>query len=396
MGVQIHDDERGHWFQVNSKKLTGNKRPKTFFGHGSAAKKACADAAALIKQKIGEGKFSIKKDAERKTLKEAGDALFTPNGHRRDSTLRSYAFALEHVYPTLGHKQVGDITVGDIEALLAGWRKDAKGTIALRLNVLATLLNHCARKGIIQRSPIGDLERAFKRGLRKRDTVGRVRALSRSSLMTTLDALAAHNPTRQFTVFWLLLCRTGLRIGEAMGLQWDDVDLEARRILVQRAVYEGKSGPTKTGESRYVDLSEELALALDALRDEQTDKSGAEWIFSSPRFPEKPASYLFWLKHLTAATKKLKLGMKVTPHLFRHTYASQLLQAGVQITYVAAQLGHARVSMTLDIYSHFLPTDDSSPVNLLDGGAAHPRRSFASVSAISDHANHSRHNKLTA
>ena len=132
-----------------------------------------------------------------------------------------------------------------------------------------------------------------------------------------------------------------------MGLQWDDVDLETRRILVQRAVYEGKSGPTKTGESElFVDISEELALALDQLRDEQTDKSGAEWIFSSSRFPEQPASYLFWLKHLTAATRKLKLGMKVTPHLFRHTYASQLLQAGVQITYVAAQLGHARVSMT--------------------------------------------------
>ena len=414
MGVQIHDDEKGHWYQINNKKLTGGLRPKAHFGFGPAAKKACAESAAEVKKKIAAGKFSIKGDNEKKTLREIGDALLVSGGHRRDSTLTSYADVLTHIYPALGTREVGLITVDDIKALLALWRTEgaSKNSIKLRLNVLGVLINHCVREGILSHSPILKLEPAFRRSLRKRDTVGKVRAMSRTQLDQALDALEAYQRDTQvypsslaFSAFWLLLGRTGLRIGEAMALQADDIEMEratgqtCRRLLVQRRWYKGDDGPTKTSESRYVDLSDELAEHLDALLAEQTDKSGVEWIFTSSRSAEVPASYAYWRKHLIEATKQLKLGMKMSPHLFRHTFASQMLQEGgmKRLKYVSQQLGHAQTSMTLDTYAHFIPSEDHvAPVNTLDTGRALPRRSHASIRAISKYANHSRRKQLAS
>lgn len=404
MSVKIYDDEKGHWYQINNKKLTGGARPKSHFGFGPAAKKACAASAAEVLKKIAEGKFSIKSDDQKKTLQEAGDGLFVAGGHRRESTLDSYANALEHIYPDLGNKQISAITVDDIKSLLGRWRKTAPGSIKLRLDVLGTIFNHCVRKGWITRSPLAELEPAFKRALRKRDTVKTVRAMSPTQLDAALDALQRYNAALVFNVFWLLLGRTGLRISEAMALQPNDIEQErapgktCRRILVQRAVYKGKIGPTKTGESRYVDLSPEIARDLDQLLD-TTNMGGEDFIFASPRDPETPASYLYWRKHLLLATKQVRLGMKMSAHLFRHTFASQLLSQGENnLLYTSLQLGHARPSMTLDVYGHFLPPKDNvAPVNSLDTGrAALPPRSLAVVSGHGAKANSTRRKHLAA
>lgn len=400
MSVKIHDDEKGHWYQV----FHNGERPKSHFGHGPAAKKQCAESAAKIVQKIKEGKFSIKSDDEKKTLQEAGNDLFVPGGHRRDSTLETYGFALEHVYPELGAKMIGEITTKHIETLLATWRKDAKGSVALRLNVLNVILNHCVRKGWIARNPVAGLELAFTRGLRKTDKVKKRRAMSGTQLDAVLDAIQAYNSALIFYVFFLLLGRTGLRISEAMALQPDDIEPEivpgqtCRRVLVQRAFHKGKIGPTKTGVSRYVDLSPEITLEIDQLLDELTC-GGEDFIFASPRNPEAPASYLYWRKHLLAAAKHIRLGFKLTPHIFRHTFASQLLASGDRVlTYTSEQLGHAKPSMTLDVYGHFLPPKDNvAPVNSLDTGrASHPRRTHAPVLVHGNKANSQRRKGLAA
>jgi integrase len=399
MSVKIHDDEKGHWYQV----FHNGQRPKSHFGFGPVAKKTCAASAAEVLKKIAQGKFSIKTDDELKTLKEAGDDLFVPSAHRRDSTLDSYGYALEHIYPTLGAKMIGEITTKDIEALLTRWRTDAKGSIELRLNVLNVILNHCVRKDWIRRNPAAGLEPAFKRSLRKRDKVKTRRAMSTTQLDTVLDAVQAYTDSALFYVFWLLLGRTGLRISEAMALQPDDIEVEmasghsCRRILVQRAFHKKRIGPTKTGLSRYVDLSPEIAGALDRVLDEFRG-SGADWIFPSPR-TDMPLSYLYWRNHLVAATKQVRLGMKLTPHIFRHTFASQLLSKGENnLLYTSEQLGHAKPSMTLDVYGHFLPPKDNvAPVNSLDTGRAGlPPRTHAPVLVHSQKANSQRRKGLAA
>ena len=187
----------------------------------------------------------------------------------------------------------------------------------------------------------------------------------------------------------LLALRTGLRLGEQLGLQWGDVDWNGRFLAVQRSIVRGVVTSPKSHQRRRVDLSPQLVKALlDWRRAQQArwlkkGKPLPPWVFPSLEgraLEERNIRHVF-TRMLTKAGIRL-----IRVHDLRHSYASLLLQAGAPITYVSQQLGHADASITLRVYAHYLPDGALREVNRLDAAAspAHPDASQAHLDAEDD------------
>jgi integrase len=172
---------------------------------------------------------------------------------------------------------------------------------------------------------------------------------------------------------WRLLAYTGMRRGEALALRWRDVDLDTGRIAVRRSLGIVKTkgqeeelveGPTKTGQSRVVDVDAGTvaalrayraargSVALDLVRDTARVLGNLD---GTPRHPERFSRR--FLGHVVQARKAL--GEEQLPvirlHDIRHTHATLLLAAGEPVKVVFERLGHASATITLTVYQHVHP-----------------------------------------
>jgi len=175
---------------------------------------------------------------------------------------------------------------------------------------------------------------------------------------------------RDYGPLFLLLARTGMRPGEALALRWSDLNFTNRKILVERALSGGSIGTTKTGTSRTIDMSRELATSLAHLykmREAQTLKK--KWGEVPESVFVSSAQSALNENRVRKRFRRAMTKANVTGHRLydlRHTFATSLLEKGAPITYVAAQLGHARPSTTLQFYAHWLPSPDTGFVDRLD------------------------------
>jgi len=187
---------------------------------------------------------------------------------------------------------------------------------------------------------------------------------------------------------FLTLTLTGIRLGEVLGLRWDDLDFEAGAIHVRRSMAEdGQSATPKSGHSRRVDLSSQLTKTLRRLHMGRAERMKRHrwatmppWVFSGgsgePLGPQH-------VRHVfRRAVKAAGLPEHFTPHCLRHTFASLLLQQGESPQWVQEQLGHASIQLTVDTYGRWLPKRPiRGGVAILDTligsklGAGSPRKS---------------------
>ncbi|CAN5528535.1 site-specific integrase [soil metagenome] len=179
--------------------------------------------------------------------------------------------------------------------------------------------------------------------------------------------LAAAKYDRLYTLF-LLAVESGLRPGEYLGLQWKDVDFEGSSLSVRRSVKIRKGGgfyftepKTKTSK-RMLPLSPTLITALRTHRRDQAEAimkrrdvyQDHGLIFANelglPILLENLRNRHFAKIIAAAGVSKIRL------YDLRHTTATLLLSAGVHPKVVSERLGHASIVLTMDTYSHVLPT----------------------------------------
>ena len=169
---------------------------------------------------------------------------------------------------------------------------------------------------------------------------------------------------------WLLLVMTGARRGEACGLSWDDLDLDAARVAIRRnlASVRGRdqnrtafwSEPKTSASRRSVALDGATAEALRTHRRRQLAErlaAGPAYrdlglVFSREGGSELDPDWMSKRFERLAASAGLP---RIRLHDLRHTHATLALQAGVHVKVVSERLGHATVGMTLDTYSHVIP-----------------------------------------
>src|SRR2546427_15306 len=278
-----------------------------------------------------------------------------------------------HVLPALGATKVRQLAKGRIKEFLAEKfrRGFSRASVELMYAVLHGMLNAAIEDGVILQNPADRVLRQLRLSRRPSARQDEIKAMTREQLAAFLAAAGRVLP-RLFALF-LLFARTGLRLGEALALQWTDINFAERELRVARSLGAGGRVDTpKSARGRTVDMSRELTLTLRRLeveRKTETLKRGwpalPPWVFCDAEgLPLKPRAVEFAFKRVL---KGVELPQHFTPHSLRHTFASLLLQQGESPVYVQRQLGHASIKLTVDLYGRWLPVGNKAAVDRLDG-----------------------------
>jgi integrase len=175
---------------------------------------------------------------------------------------------------------------------------------------------------------------------------------------------AKHKHSIQYYVLFSLLARTGLRIGEALALTWDDIDLKKRTLSVNKTlVYPLNSTPyVSTPKSKNSIRTIKLDKTMvDLLKKHRINQKEVYLRYENYRPSEKNLVFHQhdgrWLRtnvvrdYFKTVCKRAGVPI-LSPHALRHTHAVHLLEAGANIKYVSERLGHASVKVTADTYLH--------------------------------------------
>jgi integrase len=176
---------------------------------------------------------------------------------------------------------------------------------------------------------------------------------------------------------WHTLAMTGMRRGEALGLLWEDVDLENAHLSVRRALIpSGRevvvSEPKTARGRRSIALDPETVEVLKAQAARQLadqDEWGDGWTDTGLVFTKENGEALHpedVTRYFRQAVKKAMLPT-IRLHDLRHTHATLALRAGIHPKVVSERLGHATVSITLDTYSHAIPAMQEEAAALIAG-----------------------------
>lgn len=269
-------------------------------------------------------------------------------GVKQSSAVATEAKYRLHIQPTFGQSVVSTIKTPAVQLWATDLAKDLvnyKPVIGLlrRLFEFAKRLDYCRTDPVEQII----MPRATSRP--RRNTADNF--YNKEELAAFLDT-AQKLGTKYYT-FFLLLASTGVRRGEALALDWSDIDYDRQVIHISKTVATGldnqllvQSPKSKAG-IRDVPLTAKLAQALQDYH-----------CFESPHvFPNrlgklcKPSTPQAWLKHVYAANPDLR---RITLHGFRHTFASLLIVSDPSIKPkdVQAILGHEKMDITMEIYMH--------------------------------------------
>jgi len=260
---------------------------------------------------------------------------------KKKSWKSDYSFLSAHLIPYFKGNQLDEITQLQVEKYIAMRIEDevTKSTINRELACLRKMLNKAIDWGYGDDNPVSRVKFFSE----KDNLIERILTEDEERLLLKLSP-------EQLKSIIIFAIHTGMRKSEILSMKWKNIDLEKREIKVDN---------TKSGKSRIVPINEELYVELLELK----RKSGNSiWLFQNPK-TENP------LKDVKRSFKEAcrKAGIQdLRFHDFRHTFASRLIEKGVDIITVKDLLGHSTVKIT-ERYTHSNRNQKRNAVELLSG-----------------------------
>ncbi len=368
MGVQVREKIKGSGVWWVFVKHQGRRMSKQV-GNKWAAK----EVAKKLEAAIAAGDFRLEETKAPTFGELAQDWLaITVPATCKASTASDYRSLIKnHVGPVFNPKPVDQITRLMVKDFLLGKIRDglAASTVTHMKNCISGVLGRAVEANILEHNPALTLGRLY----REKPKGQEITPMPVEHLSALLEAYRDHWP--RYYPLVLTLARTGLRVGEALGLMWEDLDFDRRVVHVKRSLSRMQLVPPKSGKSRPVDMSPQLALVLQGLQTSRKREALAKGWGEVPDLvfvnrDGKPVD----LNHFRARVWEKALAVAKLPHYrihdLRHSYATMRIQAGHNVADVSSQLGHHSVKFTLDQYYHWLPGKAKNEVDDLDRLAA--------------------------
>jgi integrase len=343
----------GRW--AASITLEGGKR-KTFYG------KSRKEVQEQLKIALREQQQGILMTGPQQTVAQYLAEWLTV--HKQVIRPRSYeryeAIVRLHIAPALGKLPLQKLTGQHLQRLYTQKLESGLSptTVTAIHNMLHTALDNAMKLGLLTRNVCETVSPPRK--IRKE-----IKPLTPEQARRLLDAAKGHPQEALF----VLALATGMRRGELLGLKWQDVNLENGVLQVRRALtrmptglgYQEAEPKTKTSR-RSIMLT---SFAIEALKEHRTrqlemkQKAGTAWEEHDYVFCTPTGKHLSPGHDVLVQLKKLlkKAGLpNIRFHDLRHSTATLLLSKGVHPKVVQEILGHSAINITMDIYSHVLPT----------------------------------------
>ena len=302
----------------------------------------------------------VERGAKPATLKDYGYLLAEPGAPHRCGGGRSAGLILA----TFGERPIAKITTKEISAFLR--RLDADGVSARSVNkyreVLSAIFNYACREdthclpsnpaqGTVKRrqqppAVLDFYEPEEIEALAQMAAVGSHRGKQPPGLSAGEIEWRAREDAQDAELF-RIAAYTGLRFGELLALRWEDVNLDARRMVVHRAVSAGVEGPTKTWQARFIPIADPAAEALKRLRARGDYTTRDDYVFCSRlgrRLDPSAVRRRYKRARDAAGLRPLRF------HALRHA-AGSLVARHADARFVQDFLGHSRITTT-ERYMH--------------------------------------------
>jgi integrase len=249
-----------------------------------------------------------------------------------------------------GTRRIGELEMRDLTLdRVAAWsqaneRVLAPTTASTALSTLSQVCRDALRRRWLADNPVGRL----KSGEQPRREPKRTAILEGAELALLLVHADTYRPLFELSAF------TGLRIGEALGLRWCDIDLDCRVLRVEQQL--GRHRLPKRlktpAAKRQVLLADPVVTLLRQQQIVWPDRNGDDLVFctdSGQPYAHNAAGDAFRRSLQRAGLRDHR---RLCLHSLRHSYASLLIGGGLNVVFVSRQLGHANANITLGTYAH--------------------------------------------
>ncbi|MCI2170991.1 tyrosine-type recombinase/integrase [Schleiferilactobacillus perolens] len=337
--------------------------------HGPDGKKKAALTGARLELAISKG--DLAKDKPTPVLfREVYEEWYGNyvNTVRESTWARTAGMFDNHILPAFGDKRIATITTRDVQKAVKAWYEATTANYKRWYNYVVSVMDYAERQGYMSKNPAKAVVLP-----RHEETAG-----DKPENFWTKDQInrffSCIDKTEGLDIFIMfrVLAYTGVRRGELLALEWQDVDFEHNTVRINKTLTQGNRGhqivqapKTRAGRRtipvdqqtmdwlkkwRHLQQQHFLLLGINTLAPHQLVFSNRKNGHHSLNTPAK---------RLLKIQKDNKLTPRITVHGFRHSFISNLLIAGVPVTSVQKLVGHTDPAITLGIYAHVSAQQES-------------------------------------
>ena len=375
------------WRLVNTDKVPEGKRCKA----------ALRDLEQQIQRDLSDGIRSA--DADSMTVNDLFQSFMDLRTDLRETSRISYRNIYQrHVAPVLGEKQIGAVRASDVKKLYIDMIQTQKlqpATVRIVHAVLYQVFETAALDNIIRVNPASTVLKSLRKIL-DNETKKR-HALTEEEQRIFVDYVYASERHRRFGPLITVLLGTGMRIGEALGLRWDDIDFDNNTISVNHILiynrwesgnHEYRISPPKTSAgTRLIPMFADVKRIL--LAEQQKPRQHHEdctidgytnFVFVNRNGTVFSQPHIFWvlrsivtdyneeeIDNAAQEDREPVLLPMISAHILRHTFCTRLCENESNIKIVQDIMGHKSIQTTMDVYNEATAVKKQASFKELDG-----------------------------